>query len=87
MATVRDNSILSYCSTVKVFAGKVRLVVSFVERKTGFFQKAGFPQNPFINSVAYPIIPRSSIPSAICTTLVAAPLRRLSATIHRFRPF
>jgi len=32
---------LSYCSTFKVFAGKVR--------KTGFFQKAGFPQNPFMN--------------------------------------
>jgi len=32
---------LLYCLTVEVFAGKVR--------KTGFFQKAGFPQNPFMN--------------------------------------
>jgi len=38
MATVDDNSILSYCSSVKVFAGRVRLVVSLVERETGFFQ-------------------------------------------------
>jgi len=30
-------------STFKVFAGKVR--------ETGFFQKAGFPQNPFINNL------------------------------------
>jgi len=29
-------------STSKVFAGKVR--------ETGFFQKAGFPQNPFMNN-------------------------------------
>jgi len=37
-------SYLPYCSTFEVFAGKVR--------KTGFFQKAGFPQNPSINYVA-----------------------------------
>ncbi len=36
---------LSYCSTFKVFAGKVR--------KTGFFQKAGFPQNPLMSFVDY----------------------------------
>ena len=43
MATVEDNSILSYCSSVKVFAGKVR--------KTGFFAKSvyefcGLSDNP-----------------------------------------
>jgi len=32
---------LPYCSTVEVFAGKVR--------ETGFFQKAGFPRKSFVN--------------------------------------
>ena len=35
-----DNSISLYRSSVKVFAGRVR--------ETGFFKKAGFPQNPFM---------------------------------------
>src|SRR5690606_19327731 len=33
------------------------------------------------------IRPRASSSSAICTALSAAPLRRLSATTHRERPF
>jgi len=36
-----DDGAVSYCSTFKVFAGKVR--------ETGFFQKAGFPQKPFMS--------------------------------------
>jgi len=36
-------SYLPYCLTFEVFAGKVR--------KTGFFQKAGFLQNPFMSFV------------------------------------
>jgi len=35
-----DNSMLLYRSSVEVFAGRVREI--------GFFQKAGFPQNPFM---------------------------------------
>ena len=58
------NSILPYRSSVKVFAGRVW--------ETGFFQKAGFPQNPFMQFAGHAA---SSSPPASTTIPITVSAR------------